>query len=251
MTNPSPPPRWRAFHLAKRGNAADEYEDAFAGDPGRGRFAVADGASESSFAAEWARLLADGFVASPGRPWRDTDWLAPLRRRWAAAVDGRPLPWYAEAKREQGAFATFLGICFRPPRRGRKAAVWRALAVGDSCLFRTRKGRLRQASPVTRAADFNNLPALLGSRERPADTPAGAVQRLRGRWRPGDRFLLMTDALAEWYLRQTEEGGRPAEGVGRLLAEDAPEGAFAAWVEEGRERHGLRNDDVTLLIIDL
>jgi len=42
--------RWRALGLPKRGHSAEEYEDAFAGDPKVGRFAVADGASESSFA---------------------------------------------------------------------------------------------------------------------------------------------------------------------------------------------------------
>src|SRR5437660_9780190 len=98
-------PAWHAFHLPKRGHAAEEYEDALAADPATGRFAIADGASESSFAAAWARLLAEGFVGASGKPWRDLDWLDPLRRRWADAVDGLSLPWYAEMKREEGAFA--------------------------------------------------------------------------------------------------------------------------------------------------
>ncbi|MGH7225665.1 MAG: hypothetical protein ACRELF_20805 [Gemmataceae bacterium] len=104
--------RWQAFHTNKRGNAPDEYEDAFAGNSDKRRFAVADGASESSFVATWAKLLAEGFVAAAARPWRQLDWLAPARRRWARDVDPRPLPWYAEEKREQGAYATFLGIAF-------------------------------------------------------------------------------------------------------------------------------------------
>src|SRR5262249_47193483 len=103
------PLRWRALCLGKRGNAAEDYEDAAAGDAPGGRFAVADGASEASFAALWARLLVEGFLAATGRPWRDLGWVGPLRGRWAAEVDGRPLPWYAEEKRELGAFATFLG----------------------------------------------------------------------------------------------------------------------------------------------
>jgi hypothetical protein len=51
---------WSSFSLHKDGNRPDEYEDAFAGNPKVGRFAVADGASESSFAALWAKLLVDG-----------------------------------------------------------------------------------------------------------------------------------------------------------------------------------------------
>jgi hypothetical protein len=78
---------------------------------------------------------------------------------------------------------------------------------------------------------------------------------LRGQFRQqvidGDRFLLMTDALAEWTLRQAEENGWPTLAVDHLLAELAPQAAFAGWVEEHRRGHGLRNDDVTLMVIDL
>jgi hypothetical protein len=249
MPNNAPSWRWQAFHTHKRGNAADEYEDAFAGDAAKARFAVADGASESSFVAAWAKLLVEGFVAAEGRPWRQLDWLTPARQRWAADVDGRPLPWYAEEKREQGAYATLLGIAFRKTRTKSDANIWRALAVGDSCLFRLRGGKLRKTFPLSRSSDFGNQPPLLGSRGRPADTPVARCAR--GKWRLGDRFLLMTDALAEWTLRQTEENRQPAADIDRLLTESAPQDAFAGWVEERRNRHGLHNDDVTLVIIDL
>jgi hypothetical protein len=244
-------PRWRAFHAPKRGNSPDEYEDAFAGDPAKGRFAVADGASESSFAAAWAKLLVEGFIAADGQPWQVMDWLGPPRQRWAAEVDGRPLPWYAEDKRAQGAYATLLGVVFRRVRTKDEPVLWRALAVGDSCLFQLRAGRLRRSFPLTRAADFGNLPGLLGSRGRPADTPPQAVKRTRGKGRPGDRFLLMTDALAEWTLRQAEQNGRPEDDIAHLLAKAAGPGAFTGWVEERRDKNGLRNDDVTLVVIDL
>src|SRR5947207_13463202 len=99
------PLRWHAFHLPKNGNSAEEYEDAFAGSAERGRFAVSDGASESSFAGSWAKLLVDGFVREAKRPWEVGTWLEPLRQRWAEEIGSKPLPWYAEMKREDGAFA--------------------------------------------------------------------------------------------------------------------------------------------------
>ena len=61
------PLRWQAFRHWKQGNAAADYEDAGAGDVATGRFAVADGASEASFAATWARLLVETFLVSPGK----------------------------------------------------------------------------------------------------------------------------------------------------------------------------------------
>jgi serine/threonine protein phosphatase PrpC len=254
MSRNIPRLRWHAFHTHKRGNAPDEYEDAFAGDDATARFAVADGASESSFAAAWAKLLAEGFVAAKGRSWRDLAWLGPLRQEWADEVDPRPLPWYADEKRDQGAYATLLGVVFRNMRREASenvAGTWRALSVGDSCLIRLRGGKLVRSFPLARSSDFDNQPALLGSRGRPVDTPSQGIRCARGRWRRGDRFLLMTDALAEWLLRRNEQELRPADDIERLLAESSPQDAFAAWIEERRKDQGLRNDDVTLLVIDL
>src|SRR5262245_6886802 len=106
-----PTMEFRTLWLPKRGNAVDEYEDASAGDPARGRFAIADGATESAFAGIWARLLVEGFVRDDvphlGR-W--THWLPPLQERLLTEVGGQEMPWYAESKLEEGAFATFLGL---------------------------------------------------------------------------------------------------------------------------------------------
>jgi len=236
---------WRAWSLPKKGHRPDEYEDAAAGDARRGRFAVADGASESSFAALWAWLLACEFVRAPlggKRPW--SAWLPPLREHWAQELVGRELPWYAEEKLQLGAFATLLGLVVGKAR-------WRAVAVGDSCLFHLRTGRLLRAFPVSRSEDFGNTPGLVGSRTPPPQEVEQHQTRAQGKWQPNDRFLLMTDALAQWFLRQSEEGHKPWEAVGGLLDEAADDADFASWVEGLREREALRNDDVTLVAVDL
>jgi hypothetical protein len=236
MTRPTCAARWQGVCLPKQGHSADEYEDAFAADPAGGRFAVADGASESSFAGLWARLLVEGFV----RP--SPHWLEAARRAWAAEVDGRPLAWYGEAKRDEGAFATFLGLLVEDGR-------WRALAVGDTCLFQVRQDRLIEAFPVPRAEDFDNRPRLLGSRPA-ADARREPHAEGRGDWQPGDHLLLMTDALAHWFLRGHEAGERPWKELMGLPAGSAANAAFAGWVED-RRRRDLRNDDVTLVLITL
>ena len=246
MPTDEPTTRWQAFHLVKAGNAPAEYEDAFAANATRSRFAVADGASEASFAAAWARLLTEGFVEAR-RAWQNLDWLAPVRQRWSAEVDGLPVPWYAEEKREMGGFATLLGVAFRPAEADGRGT-WRAVAIGDSCLFHLRRGRLRLSFPLTRSDEFDSAPRLLCS--RPTTKGIEAPARAGGRWRPGDRFLLVTDALAQWFLHEVEVGGEPAADIAGLLAEPDPQAAFPFWVET-RRAVGLRNDDVTLLVIDL
>ncbi len=232
---------FRAFFLPKRGNTATEYEDAFAGSAEQGRFAIADGAAESSFAAEWARILVEEFVRSPAGPL--AEWparLPPLRQQWLAGVSGLPLPWYAEEKVEQGAFATFLGLVVQP-------ANWQAIAVGDSCLFQVREGGLLRCFPLTRSEEFGNAPWLVGSQPPPLALLPGKESLTEGDCRPGDRFWLMTDALAQWFLQQVETGGRPWEALEPLLDQSLPGDNFAGWIEDLRNQKALRNDDVTLL----
>jgi hypothetical protein len=242
MAAAAPRLAWRALRVPKRGNTEAEYEDAWAADAAAGRFAVADGASEASYAGLWARLLAEAFVAAP-KPWDGLDWLAEPRRRWSAEVDGRQLAWYAEMKREQGAYATLLGLAVRPPAPDRPGR-WRALAVGDSCLVRVRPGHRPRAFPLGKSADFGNRPRLLGS--RPGRDPAAELGR--GSCLPGDRLFLMTDALAQWFLAACEQDRRPWDELGRLLTRTSPDADFAAWVERRRDA-GLHNDDVTLLAV--
>ena len=238
------PPRWSVLCVPKQGNGEDEYEDAWAVAPERGRYAVADGASESSFAGRWAQLLTEAFLTAPQPP-DLAEWLAPPRRTWSAEVMGLELPWFAEMKREQGAFATFLGLGVRPPTAER-AGKWRALAVGDSCLIRVRRDGQIRSFPIQKASDFGNQPRLLGSRGGPPPAPDHAAGTLA----VGDRLLLMTDALAQWFLHAHESGGRPWEAAAAVLSAKEPDEAFAGWIEELRRRDEMRNDDVTLVSLE-
>jgi serine/threonine protein phosphatase PrpC len=226
---------WRAFHLPKKGHTLEDYEDAFAGNADQGRFAVADGASESAFAGIWANALVEAYVRSP-RPW--SAWLPAARKRWRVQGQKRELPWYAETKFQEGDFAAFLGIAFNGDR-------WLAEAVGDSCLFRIRDGRLAGAFPVRHSSDFSNRPSLLGSRLRGAGQPRAHRFRMQGDCRPGDVFFLMTDAIAQWFLKKAEEGRRPWEELQAIPAQEQ----FVPWLEKLRENKELRNDDVTLMCI--
>jgi hypothetical protein len=243
MHRTDPPLRWRALRQPKRGHTDEEYEDAWAVDPASGRFAVADGASESAYAALWARLLTEGFVAAP-RQADLSDWLNGARSRWSADVVGLKLPWYGDMKRQEGAFATLLGLSVRLPAPNRPGA-WRADAIGDSCLLRVRRDRNLRAFPLKKSADFGNEPRLIGSRDCLPPTP----ERTSGSLLPGDRLYLMTDALAQWFLHAHECGEKPWDAAALVLSAARPEEAFAQWIEKLRRHGGLRNDDVTLLAV--
>src|SRR5262249_44158713 len=145
-----------AWWAAKSGNAANEYEDAYAVKPDALRFAVADGASETSFARAWAELLVEGFVEGPPSVAELHDWLTPLQRAWVNASQGQATDGDAQEKARGGAFTSFLGLAAVGEGGG-------ALAVGDSCLFVVRAGRMERAFPLARAEQFNNRPLLLSS----------------------------------------------------------------------------------------
>ena len=226
---------WRTLHLSKAGHSVSEYEDAFAGDPGRGRFAIADGASESAFAGAWAQILVRSFVQTPG-PW--SGWLVAARERWQAQVEGREMPWYAETKFAEGAHAALLGLAFTYDG-------WRATAVGDCCFFQVRDGGLLRAFPLRHSSEFGNRPLLLSSRGNHTGHPRTRSCRLHGDFRAGDSVLLMTDALAQWFLKQTEERRQPWEDL-QALANDEQ---FTQGMKDLRESGNLRNDDVTLMFI--
>lgn len=242
----------RPFRVAKRGNSEAEYEDAYASAPERGRFAIADGASESWYADLWARLLVEEYVVNPvAGPDEWDSWLPPLQKQWLAEIINRPIPWYGQDKIQDGAFATFLGVDLGITG-GECQGRWRAVAVGDSCVFVIRDERLNSAFPINQAEDFNNRPWLLGSRRPASDIlDRQKERRIEGDWRRGDRIWLMTDALAQWFLREVETGRRPWEAVGMLLDDAPAKHDFASWVENLRDTENLRNDDVTLVAVSL
>jgi hypothetical protein len=246
----------RAFRLPCQGNGLEECQDALAADAERSRFAIADGAAESPYSSLWAQLLVEEFVRQSERliPWEK--WLPALQKRWAVVCGLAPsprqseetgVPWYLEVGLRHGAFATFLGLVIEDRS-------WYATAVGDSCLFQVRQDELIRAFPVIRAADFSNTPWLIGSRTSPYEVPHKNGLQTQGDCQPGDRLWLMTDALAQWFLTQAENGGKPWLALASL--EQTAEGAsaeqtFAAWIEGLRTARQLRNDDVTLVAIAL
>jgi hypothetical protein len=227
--------------VVKHGNADDEMEDACRLDVARGRFAIADGATESSFADLWARLLVCGFVAQPPGLTPDWEtWLPELQQAWQSDVGARSLPWYAADKAAIGGFSTLLGLVLENDHR------WYGLAVGDSCLFQVRGKRLVVAFPVSRAADFNLRPPLIGSRRPGAELRRDGMARVvTGQWRVRDRFFLMTDALACWLLKQTSRQRIAPAALALLL--DSDHDAFDRQIQTLRDQGALKNDDVTLV----
>ena len=271
-------PRAQWLWTQKSGSSERECEDAAyywqsdeAGVDSAGRAvaslyaAVSDGASESLLARDWALLLVADAVESmrlAGDWWEELStfvrdlmdrsalhWDAFLARYQAErAAQGRPITWYEQPGLEKGAFATVLGAEIRATvlEDGTTRWAWYSFALGDSCLFQLRDGRLLDSFPLRTAEEFGITPQLLGSRNHDARLVADRMRVAHGELLPGDELLLATDALAAWFL--SREAGGEAEQAAALPAFAAFDRQdFAEWVDDQRARARMRNDDVTLV----
>lgn len=249
-----------SFQVPKAGNSEADCEDQFlpAENPTRRikkfRCAVADGATESAFAGKWAELLVNLYVKPEGfkqEPTSATELEKIIKEKapeWAKFVWGKPLPWFAQEKVQQGAFSTLLGLCLEDKSNSCNHRLWRALGVGDTCVFQVREESLIAHFPVERAEQFGNHPVLISTKPESNSVLPEHIHVCTKNWLPGDRFFLMTDALAHWFLNRVEESKKPWLNE---LKENAfaDKSRFAEWIDSLRAARDIRNDDVTLLMI--
>jgi hypothetical protein len=236
--------RASAISLPKAAARGDENDDAVGLDVDEGYVAIADGASSSFRAAEWARLLCATFVeqrALDELP--SSSWLAKANAafRESGRTDGEQgMDWWSSEAAERGAHAAFVGLAvLREDERLR----WRAAAVGDSVLVHLRTPAQGQppivtAFPLAHSAAFPQNPTLLSS----AAVEPPAVAYIEGQAAIGDVWLLMTDELARWALRGDERG----EPRWVLLTRGTP-AELADVVAAARAANAVADDDMTVV----
>lgn len=238
------PKTFRTFWTAKLGNTPEQWEDAAAAEPVTGLAAVADGASSGIYCRLWADLLTRCFVTD--RPdLRDaavlSRWVNGLRTEWRKAINYPALTWSQQRKvGEVGAAATFLGLEVGPVD-GAGHRPWRAVAVGDACLFWVRKNRLLVSFPVVASDQFGSAPLLV----RSLPGYPTSILTAAGWCRPDDLFLLATDALAAHLLDRCAAGSAPDWDRFETIAENDWQAELDAL---RRERH-MVNDDCTLMVL--
>jgi hypothetical protein len=242
MQGQGPVLRVRRYLTQKQGSSFDECEDALACRAATGACAIADGATEAFGARRWARLLVRAWVRYP-----DTGGAGFLRlveelgRRAQKHWGAKRLPWYAEEKRQQGSHAAFIGVLFQ--QRG-GALRWRAIALGDSCLFQLRGKELVAALPLSEPAQFGFRPRLVPSRLDAIPACAPHLGEFEGLAEPGDCFLLLSDAVACWFLEYPEAR---AEFVAQLTQGRSAE--LDRLVAAQRQAGRMRNDDIAAMAI--
>lgn len=256
---------FRCFLAPKQGEDPEDCEDSVHPEPGAspegaGRvFAVSDGTTTSFFSGLWARILTRHFAANPAAAFDLVwgDWLKDAQREWLTEVRQRAeapeASFYTRndvSGRRPGA-ATFLGLLLEPPNPD-GGIPWRALVLGDSCLFLLGKDGTRSIA-LTRAEEFSNSVKAAESYEtghlhQPvqfASAPRGTEPALLD----GDVILLATDALSKWLLVRAEFG-QPVWGS--VLSLGSPS-EFETFIADARReaQSPLDNDDVALVVLKM
>jgi hypothetical protein len=221
-------------------------DDAFAN--GETILAVADGATQSYLSGRWARFLAERVVEADDIskvPWV----IQAACEAWADVLDaykvereeaGRPIKYYEEPKLDRGSHAALLVVELSGNEREQAdAGTWRALAVGDVCIYHVSKGSFATAFPNELPSQFDTTPDLISSAGHTREMPEYKFRR--GRWSAGDSFYLLSDALAHWFLLEHEERRRPWTTLDEL-----DDQTFHEWAELERREGRIRDDDLTV-----
>lgn len=240
------------FHAPKAGSTEAEWEDGAGYDPGDpalsrpARFVVVDGATEAYDAIRWVGQLVTSFVEG-GAPGLDPagldNWFGQMQQRWVDEAPETFANYFEEtAFRESGSFATFLGC--EVYGLGGGQPYWSAAALGDAVLFHVRNGRV--------VAQFPRLPEGFGINPDGISTQPSQrgwmrdrLEFERGSMLVGDLLFVATDALADWLIRQ------PGNNHWRLLSSLEHPGVFRRFVADQRSSRELKNDDVTLLRVEI
>lgn len=248
--------QFQAFSVSKMGHKDRENEDAVAYDAREGWIAVADGATEASYSREWAEILAESLTPATSRTSRMLDSLFPQRRlgpvvadlqqKWHETVPWdrlESLGWLFVEKAQQGALATFLAL-----RILEENQEWVAMGIGDCNLFIVdEQGKARLSIPAQSAAEFGTSPDLVPSVPGPQVKRAlDALWRKAGKWKPRERMLICTDAVAAYVLHAEQRGRSAIRSLVRVKTTEE----FSGWVNEARVS-GMRNDDSTIAIVTL
>ena len=244
----------RRFITPKKGETAADCQDAAEQNEAIGRYAVADGATLSFFPKQWAKLLVERFcypdelsLSLEEKNWKE--WVEPIQQEW--------LEWVSETVQEnktymlvdrlsrlEPALSTFIGLEF-----DRDEGEWKALILGDSCLFH-QSGAEFKSYPLEKLEDFQYRPNSFAS--FPKDNPIGGPPDvIADKACPDDLFILATDALAKWIV-QHNEADKLEEVLTQLKQIETRE-QFEQFVNQAREYKDIRlvNDDVTLMLISV
>jgi hypothetical protein len=246
----------QAYSFPKDPAAPREWEDAAAYSVRNGRFAVADGASQSYRSGEWAELLVRAYVTSfpasrtpaspdggvgPARQQVIQKWFGGQVQLWHDHAPEAESWWGRDAEASKPPSATFAGLQFTAGAAGLN---WEACAFGDCCLFQIRRGRIVLSFPLSSRDQFTKRPDLITTAHGRVEGSLATLRTQAGHAFPGDIFLLASDALSQCLLGLSESAPSLPGRIGFFGS-----GQFAELMTELRKADAIEIDDVAMVVV--
>ena len=241
--------RVRRFQIQKQGLSKAECEDKSALSSSTAsalRVAVADGVTESLFSGIWADLVVNSYVEK-GDELLTASGLESPHQEFVQKSSQQILQmpdtqhWFMYEKLERGSHVTFAAVEFFSPEK------IQALAVGDSCIF-WRNGENEEVGmlPELSPEDFGAFPTSICHLPRTWQTLNQKIIRKEVHLKDAFQIVLCTDALACWLVKELGNDFSAWEQLFHI-----PDAIyFTDFIATLRERKEIRNDDVTLVLID-
>lgn len=235
----------KGFITCKSAEQYIDCADNYAVNESSHRFSVSDGVSKSFFPKIWSEILVSQFVERTDL--KESELIKVCQDEWQKRIDEIvSLPetkWFTKSQysRKDPALATFVGLHFLE-----KEKMWSAFALGDSFLFFVPKGykdyqkELIRLSSKVEPIVFDNFPDYLTSI---GESHKGRAKEKGGNLRNGT-FYLMTDALAEWFIKEEENA------IGKITVWKS-QADFEKFIVQAIDENQLANDDCAILCIEL
>jgi hypothetical protein len=254
------PISWISFSIPKAGNTEGENEDAVFPIAGMGHnghddvasFIVADGATQTSFSGIWANSLTSYCSQTKLSEFNFYRAVEKAQQEWQQSLKGMELPWHAQEKFLQGAYSAlaWLEIQYFPLHPAYPFS-WRALAVGDCCLFIARNQSIYISLPLQDQNEFLKPPVLIPSKSEKIDSIKGKVQTARGSLVMGDQLILASDAISSWIMRKSQPDRLEFLKLIKSIKSASNSSGFTFWINNLRRSGELKNDDTSLILIEL
>jgi len=237
----------KGYITSKESELFYDCADRYAYDKSQNKFAISDGVSKSFFPKIWADILVNKWVNS--KEFNEAQFIIDCQKNWLEQVTeivNKPdAKWFTKNafNRKESGLATFVGLRFY---KKKKEWLWKADALGDSFLFFVPK-KIKDFSkecivlsskkePIV----FDNFPDYLSSL---GNNHKGEKQIMESPLTSGT-FYLMTDALAEWFLKEKDSA------ISKISVWQNQKD-FERFVNEERHNEKLGNDDTAFLSIKI
>lgn len=233
----------KGFITSKKSELYSDCADNYAINREHNKFAISDGVSKSFFPKVWSDILVKKYVDQ--KDWKDEEFIIQCQKEWQSKIDeivNQPeTKWFTKSQynRKDPALATFVGLQFIESEQK-----WIAQALGDSFLFFIPKDSNKikiQLSSKSEPIIFDNFPDYLSSI---GNSHKGEKKPIRGEKIENGTFYLMTDALAEWFLQNTEQAKQTLDNI-------KTQEQYLETIKNERNANRLNDDDSAVLIIEV